>query len=62
MPILRSEAEQMVEDCMAREGRMNDWERGFISDLQDKISANYWLTDPQKEKVSSIWEKVTENG
>ncbi|MCK4793826.1 MAG: hypothetical protein KAV87_59405 [Desulfobacteraceae bacterium] len=62
MTILLDEAKQMVQDCEEREGRMSDWERGFISDMQGRIAANYWFTDKQKETIFKIWEKVTENG
>jgi hypothetical protein len=61
VPIGRLDEEhlKMIHDCMDREKRMNEWERGFISDLRRRRTA---LTPAQKEKLDSIWEKVTAKG
>ena len=31
------ESETMIEDCMAREGKLSDWEVGFIQSLGEQL-------------------------
>ena len=53
------EIEQMIADCEARESKLNDWERGFISDMADRVGNGRGLTVGQDEKLSEIWERIT---
>ena len=41
---------------------MTEWEIKFIDDILDKLKANYWLTDKQKETIGNIWDRVTKGG
>lgn len=54
------DAQQMVDDCEARESRLNDWEGEFISSIDGKLWCD--LSEKQRAKLESIWERVTENG
>ncbi len=56
------EHRQMVEDCMARESRMSEWEQEFMQSLAELLAAGRGLTDRQAKKLSDIWDKVTEGG
>lgn len=51
-----TEIELMVEDCMKREEKLNDWEIGFIDSIHGR-EAN--LTQMQLAKLEEIWERVT---
>lgn len=53
---------EMIEDCMARESMLSDWESNFIDDISHRIGEHKPLTPKQAEKLESIWEKVTANG
>lgn len=53
---------QLVIDCEDRESRMSDWEVKFIASIRDRIEKEWALTEPQYEKLNTIWKKVTEDG
>ena len=50
------EIELMIEDCMKRETKLNEWERRFIQSISEQT---YKLTDNQLNKLETIWERVT---
>lgn len=52
---MTEEQKQMIQDCLNRETKMNDWELNFIND----IMFNDELSPKQAEKLEAIWEKVT---
>lgn len=49
----------LLDDLEAIEGELSDWERGFVSSLQDKIASPRFqrLTDPQFEILERIRER-----
>jgi len=49
----------MVADCIQRESKLSDWERGFIDSLDNRLGAGFSLTDKQAARLDDIWEKVT---
>lgn len=51
-----TEIEQMIDDCMSRESKLNEWEQGFINDIQHKYNN---LTKFQLAKLEEIWERIT---
>ena len=50
-----AEHDDMIQDCMNRETKMNDWEIKFIADLEYCEI----LSDPQAAKLEKIWDRVT---
>lgn len=59
-PNLGSAADEnkvMIQDCMDRLIRLNDWERGFINDLHER--RRYHLSTAQQDKLDAVWEKAT---
>lgn len=52
---MTDEQQQMINDCLARASKMNDWECDFIHDL----SYQNFLTKGQANKLEDIWEKIT---
>jgi hypothetical protein len=50
---------QLVNDCMARESKLTNWERDFIDSLEKQLSAGRGVTEKQYDRLSAIWEKVT---
>lgn len=50
------EIHTMIDDCMKRESKMTDWERGFISSLYEQFDN---FTPKQIERLNIIWEKIT---
>ncbi len=50
---------QMIDDCVERESKLNDWERNFISSIGDKADKHIMLSQPQRDKLDDIWNRVT---
>lgn len=53
---------QLIEDCEARESRLNDWERGFIDSIERQIANGTRLTNKQAEALNEVWERATAKG
>jgi len=53
---------QLIKDCEAREGRLSDWERGFIDSISHQLAGGRALTDKQAETLESIWNRATAKG
>jgi hypothetical protein len=53
------EIEILIEDCLNRYGRMNDWEKDFMASVRDQYEKRRKLTALQEEKLNDIWERVT---
>lgn len=53
---------QMIEDCLNRESRMNNWENTFIDSLSHQINAGKTPSPKQIEVLDRIWEKCTAKG
>jgi len=53
------EIETLIEDCLNRYARMNDWEKEFIPSIRDQYEKRGKLTALQEEKLNDIWERVT---
>ena len=57
---------QMIEDIRdaaavgSRNGGIdiNDWEEGFVSDLEDRLNDDWSLTGPQLETLTGIWDRI----
>jgi hypothetical protein len=56
---MHNEHLQLIEDCENREGKLSDWERGFIDSLRRQIESGAALSEKQDEKLNEIWERVT---
>lgn len=61
-PATAADQLQLVEDCEARESRLNDWERGFIDNVKTRLEAGKSLTPLQVKNLDEIWERATERG
>lgn len=57
-----SEYLQQIDDCEAREHRLDDWSRGFIDSLRQQIENGRTPTTKQIEKLDEIWERATARG
>lgn len=53
---------QLIDDCEARESRLSDWERSFISSIRSQVEGGATLSPKQIEKLDSVWEKATSRG
>jgi hypothetical protein len=53
--VIDEETKLMIKDCIKRMSKMSACESSFINSILGKRK----LTDKQKEKLVSIWEKVT---
>lgn len=51
--------QQLIEDCIARESRLSDWEKSFIDSIGNQLAAGRSLSAKQLEALEKIWEKVT---
>lgn len=50
---------RMIEDCVKRESKMTDYERGFLDSIQHWLDRGIPLTARQIEILEKIWDKVT---
>lgn len=55
----QEEYDQMILDCMNRESKMSEWERGFIQSVHEYTRDGGCLSQKQMAIVDRIWEKVT---
>jgi len=53
-----SEVEQMIQDCINRKSKLNEWEQNFIHDLQRKYKVMN-ATAMQIAKLNEIWDRIT---
>lgn len=49
------EMELMIDDCMRRETKMNEWECRFIQSISEQET----LSPAQADKLENIWERIT---
>ena len=52
----------MLDDCEKREGRLTDWERGFVDSLREQITQGRKPTAKQAETLDNVWERATAKG
>lgn len=59
----KNEYTRQIEDCMARDNKMTEWEQNFVQSLSEQLerSAN-GLSQKQIDVLDRVWEKVTKNG
>ncbi|MEX2282253.1 MAG: hypothetical protein WEE89_07200 [Gemmatimonadota bacterium] len=53
------EIDQMIADCEKREGKLSDWERGYLDSLSVQLGRGQALTPKQDAKLTEIWDRVT---
>lgn len=56
---LEEEYRLQVKDCIDRESKLSDWDRNFISSIEDALERGMFLTTKQRNKLNEIWERVT---
>ena len=56
------ELKWMFKDIRQREDQLNDWETGFIGDVEERFLSGRALTEKQEAKLNDIYERVTEDG
>lgn len=54
--------QQMVDDCERREGRLSEWECGFIYNMKHRLANGQGLSTTQAQKLDEIWERATAKG
>lgn len=62
MNLRQAEIQQMIDDCLARESQLSQWEAEFIDSISNYFADNGDLTEKQYSKLEDIWEKVTAHG
>lgn len=50
---------RMIADCEKREGKLSDWERGFIDSIDQQMGRGKVPTRKQVDRLNEIWERVT---
>lgn len=55
----QTEAQTLIDDCIAREERLNDWERTFLDSIGRQVADGRSLSPKQAEALSSVWQRVT---
>ena len=48
-----------VEDCQDRESKLNEWECGFIEDMDVLLAKGTTLTPRQDAVLEKLWDRVT---
>ncbi len=56
---MTSEDEDMVDDCLARDSRLTEWEQEFIRSLHERLDEGRELTEKQAARLDVIWDRVT---
>lgn len=59
---MTTEHMQLIEDCEARESRLDDWAANFIDSIRRQLESGSALTANQIEKLDEIWERATAKG
>lgn len=52
----------LLDDCEKREGRLTDWERGFVDSLRSQLEKDRRPSAKQVETLDCIWERVSARG
>lgn len=47
----------IVLTSLLRNNNLNNWEKSFVDNINNKFKANFVLTTNQLEKLSNIWDK-----
>lgn len=50
---------QMIEDVMARDHKLSEWEVEFIDSVDTQLRRGQTLTEKQDARLTQIWERVT---
>lgn len=56
--MLMTDAQAMLEDCLNRESKLNDWEKGFVQSLTELDDVKK-MSPRQYETLEKIWDRVT---
>lgn len=56
---MTSEHEDMVDDCLARDAKLTEWEQEFVRSLHEQLDEGRELTEKQAARLDLIWERVT---
>ena len=59
---MNDEHRTMIDDCIARESRLTDWERSFVDSLDHQLSNGRALSIKQAAALDEVWEMATEKG
>lgn len=51
--------EDMVDDCLARDSRLTEWEQEFMRGLHERLESGCDLTEKQAARLDMIWDRVT---
>lgn len=52
------ELQTLIEDCIKRQSKLNEWEKTFIHSIGEQIQTHQ-LTEKQITQLETIWERVT---
>lgn len=56
---MSTEHEDIVNDCLARDSQLTEWEQGFIRSIHEQLESGRDLTEKQAARLDAIWERVT---
>ena len=56
------EQQSMLDDCIERQSKLNEWEINFVDSAYEFFENQGSLTPKQCTKLEEIWERVTTNG
>lgn len=49
----------MISDCVDRESKLSDWERGFIESISEQHDRTGGLSEKQQAILEKIWDRIT---
>jgi hypothetical protein len=58
----KADFQQLIDDCVARESRLSEWDRDFIDSIERRLAAGLSLSPKQSDKLDEIWERATAKG
>lgn len=56
---LTDEHEDMVNDCLARDSKLSEWEQDFIRSIHEQLEDGRTLTAKQAGVLDNIWDRIT---
>jgi hypothetical protein len=57
-----TEYRQLIDDCEARESRLDEWSCRFLDSIKAQLADGRPLSAKQTEKLDEIWERATARG
>lgn len=52
------EADELLEDLLMQDDKLNEWERDFVQSLMDQMDNGRQISPLQRKKMEQIWDRL----